>query len=319
MIFERWPAALVRLLAVCVVLAGSQGCGPVDQAGGGLGDPAAGASAPGNPTGLAQPSAPSTGQPLQNPIATSFAPSSPTGGAGSGSFEKILAKGPKWSWVWQYTGQPVSTRADLHVLDGFDHSAGDYKQIVDKGSFPVAYFSCSFEGWRPDAGKWTDADKGPKMDGWDENWPNPGGPNFWSIMEARLDYMRGKMAQVTGGTFVPRSCGIEWDNVDLYDSIGLGHARGLEFLQRLKSLTESKGFIFALKNCVEMVPDLKGVELYVNEQAQQYGEIATYQNVGVTSPVLNVEYERPSSSPGYVYTLYYPDPKKIDGNGLPVS
>ena len=93
--------------------------------------------------------------------------------SGESKFDSLLQRGGPWSWIWQYLDSPVTTSADLHVLDGFDHSASNFRTIIDKGSFPIAYFSCSYEAWRPDGNKWTSSDKGKKMDGWDERWPAP--------------------------------------------------------------------------------------------------------------------------------------------------
>lgn len=247
------------------------------------------------------------------------------------TYDKLLQQGipnkdgsgKLWTWVWQYTGFPVDTLAHIHVLDG-DSPASEFKQIMEKGSFPVAYISCSFEPWRGDSAAWKSSDKGRSMSPpWgDEKWPNEKAikdhnSNLWLVYENRLREMATKLAPITGGRV--NLCGIEWDNVDLYDSIGLGKTEGLKFLKKLKELTEYYGFIFVLKNSTEMVSKLPEVKLYINEQAQQYDEIDVYKTVGLTVPVLNVEYRRPASSPAYVYTLFYSSVTNINGKGEPIE
>lgn len=234
------------------------------------------------------------------------------------TYRELMARPKPLTWIWQYNGSPLRKKADIHVLDGFDHSREDYDLIRKKGSFPVAYFSCSYESWRPDAKQWKESDKGPKMAGWDERWPSPSAikdhnSNLWKIYQGRLNYFTQKVIPLTRE---PGSFAIEWDNVDLYSSIKLGDTEGLRFLKHLKMITERSGFVFVLKNSVEMIDRLPGVEMYVNEEAQQWGEIGAYSRVGQYAPVLNVEYKRPKSFPPYVYTIYYPSQNRIDGNAI---
>ena len=234
------------------------------------------------------------------------------------NYQKLIAKGAPWTWIWQYTGDPLSKSADIHVLDGFDHSVDDFRSLTEKGSFPVAYFSCSYESWRPDASQWRSSDKGKKMSGWDELWPAPSAirdhnSNLWRVYEGRLDTFKEKISSITTE---PWCFAIEWDNVDLYSSISLGHTEGLRFLRKLKQITEQRGFVFALKNSTEMIDDLKGVQMYINEEAQQWNELHTYSQVGRHVPVLNVEYRRPKQFPSYAYTIYYQSISNINGNAI---
>ncbi len=242
------------------------------------------------------------------------------------TYEGLISQGiprkgssPLWTWVWQYSGNPVDTLAHVHVLDAEDHSAEDFKTVMEKGSFPVAYISCSFEDWRSDASDWAAADKGKKMSGWDERWPSATSikdhhSNLWSVYEGRVRRLAEKLAPITAPDPTTRRCGIEWDNVDLYDSIDLGTTEGVRFLKRLKQLTEHYGFIFVLKNSVEVIDLLPNVEMYINEQGQQYNEIQAYAEVGKKVPVLNVEYrKKPKSSPPYVFTLFYTNTGNING------
>lgn len=234
------------------------------------------------------------------------------------TYNQLVAKGGPWTWIWQYTGKPLSGQADIHVLDGYDHSIDDYRYIINKGSYPVAYFSCSYESWRPDAKQWQRSDKGKKMAGWDELWPAPGAikdhnSNIWKMYEQRLDYFLTKSRAITPE---PWTFAIEWDNVDLYDSIGLGRKEGLRFLRHLKHITEKRGLIFILKNSVEVIDQLPDVKMYVNESGQKWNEIHYYKNVGKVKPVLNVEYQKPKHFPDYVYTIYYPNQNKIDGRAI---
>ena len=143
--------------------------------------------------------------------------------------------------------------------------------------------------------------------------------NLWKIYRERLQYFRDKLTNAQGGNFQNRSCGIEWDNVDLYDSIGLGMVEGKKFLDRLRKITEDQGFVFALKNSVDILPQLDDrYELFINEEAQQWNEIEAYKEVGKKFPVLNVEYKRPRGSPDYVTTHYYHSMERIDGKGFTV-
>lgn len=238
-------------------------------------------------------------------------------------YEKLVSRGPQWSWIWQYMGEPVSTPADLHVLDGFNHNTAAFRSVIAKGSFPVAYFSCSYERYRPDSKLWRQSDKGKKMSGWDELWPAPAAiknhdSNLWKIYAGRLRVLQRKLHPVTGGK--PECCGVEWDNVDLYSSIKLGMPEGLRFLRHLKKITEDHGFVFALKNSVEAVPHLPGVKLYINESGQQYfrsrnePELFYYSKVGRKVPVLNVEYTRRRvRAYPFAYTIYYSSRTRING------
>ena len=81
-------------------------------------------------------------------------------------------------------------------------------------------------------------------------------------------------------------------------------------------MTEEKGFVFALKNSTEVIKDIKGVRLYINESAQRWGELSAYKTVGLKVPVLNVEYKRPKVFVPYAYTIYYSNPNIINGKAI---
>ncbi|OAG07288.1 family 114 glycoside hydrolase, partial [Paraphaeosphaeria sporulosa] len=137
----------------------------------------------------------------------------------------------------------------------------------------VCYFSAgTYEPWREDKGLFLPADKGKKMEEWDEYWLDLKSSNVKSIMEARI-----KRAAEAG-------ChAIDPDNIDGYsnDSKGKAHQDGfkydnqvyIDYVRWLSATATKYKMVTGLKNALEISSKvLDVIEFAVNEQCHEVGE-----------------------------------------------
>jgi hypothetical protein len=151
----------------------------------------------------------------------------------------------------------------------------------------VCYFSAgSFENWRPDAGKFTTADKGANLDGWPgERWLDIRSANVRQIMSARLDLAKAKGCD-----------GVESDNIDGYtNATGLPLQAGdqLDYNRFLADQAHARGLAIGLKNDVDQLAQLEPYfDFAVNEQCNEYAECGGYSVfIARGKPVFNAEYK----------------------------
>ena len=208
-----------------------------------------------------------------------------SGGGGSGGGAGGSAGGvPAYAtFHLNYTGDKDWSKCaerDFVVFDMFDSSAVDFAKCKGMGARMLCYFSSQYEDWRPDAGDFGQL--GSALDGWaGEKWVKPSDPANLAVMIARLD-----MA-------VTRGCeGIDLDNVD-HD----GHE---SYVMKIFDAARSKGLLVSQKNAVEKIGLFwDKVDMYQNEQCQQYDECSAYEGLG--RPVYNIEYSACKTVP-YLYS-----------------
>ncbi len=158
---------------------------------------------------------------------------------------------------------------DIVIFDLLDTSEADLQTCKGLGAKMVCYFSSQYEEWRDDAGEFGNL--AGALDGWPgENWVDPNDPANLAVMEARLDIA------------VAKGCdGVDIDNIDR-----AGHE---DYVIDIFSAARTRGLLVSQKNAIEKI-DLffDYVDLYQNEQCQEYDECAAYEGLG--RPVYNIEY-----------------------------
>jgi endo-alpha-1,4-polygalactosaminidase (GH114 family) len=215
----------------------------------------------------------------------------PAGSGGGGGNSGNLK-----TWSIQYEGPIVARGKDYHIVDMYDVSSTDIAKLKSQGTKPIAYFSSQYENWRKDASQFSKSDIGKSLDGWKgENWINPRSAAVRAIMLKRLDYAKSR------GFY-----GVDVDNVDFYEfsnGFGSGASDAVDYVKFLARAAHARGLKFGLKNAVDIIPATRGViDYYVNEQAHQYDDLDAYR--GVSKPVFNIEYRRPSKGTRGMYTIY---------------
>ncbi|CAN8098340.1 unnamed protein product [Discula destructiva] len=150
----------------------------------------------------------------------------------------------------------------------------------------ICYFSAgSYEPYRPDSWKFTDADKGKELDGWPgEYWLDLNSDNVRSIMTARIEIA----AQMN-------CTGIDPDNVDGYDNdngFGLTQDDSISFMRFLAQEASLRGLMTGLKNAGDIIDDvIDYVQFSVNEQCALYGECDVFTAFpNASKPVFHIEY-----------------------------
>lgn len=169
---------------------------------------------------------------------------------------------------------------DVVVYDLLDTPADDLAECKALGATMLCYFSSQYEEWRDDAEQFG-ALQGP-LDGWPgEQWVDPDDPANVAVMLARLDVA------------VSKGCdGIDLDNVDRD-----GHEA---YVSTLFTEARARGLLVSQKNAIEKIDlffDL--VDLYQNEQCQEYAECDAYEGLG--RAVYNIEYS-PCQPLPYLYS-----------------
>jgi hypothetical protein len=178
--------------------------------------------------------------------------------------------------------------SDYVVFDMFDTSKEDFDRCKAMGAKMLCYFSSQYEEWRPDAKHFGKL--GSKLDGWEgERWISPDDPKNLTVMKYRLGMAKWKCD------------GIDLDNIDRE-----GHEQYiLEIFKEAKKL----GLLVSQKNALEKIEFFRPyVDLYQNEQCQEYNECDFYRAVG--KPVFNIEYKSCRSFP-FMYSVQK-DMQKMD-------
>jgi hypothetical protein len=172
------------------------------------------------------------------------------------------------------------SQRDFVVFDMLDTPATDIAKCKGMGARMLCYFSSQYENWRADAGGFGKL--GSALDGWaGERWVDPADPANLAVMMNRLD------------TAVSKGCdGIDLDNID--------HAGHESYVMKIFSGAHARGLLVSQKNA----PDKIGlfwdkVDMYQNEQCQQYDECGAYEGLG--RPVYNIEYSACKVIP-YLYS-----------------
>lgn len=187
------------------------------------------------------------------------------------------------SFHLNYTQTKDFTRCaerDFVIFDMEDTPAADFAQCKGMGATMLCYFSSQYEDWRDDAGDFGALDG--TLDGWPgEFWVDTSDPANLAVMTARLDLA------------VLRGCdGIDLDNID--------HAGHEPYVTTIFEEARARGLLVSQKNAIEKIElfaDL--VDLYQNEQCQEFGECAAYEGLG--KPVYNIEYT-PCQTLPYLYS-----------------
>lgn len=169
---------------------------------------------------------------------------------------------------------------DFVVFDLEETEAADFQTCKDMGARMLCYFSSQYEEWREDASEFGALDE--PLDDWPgEFWVDPDDPATLAVMEARLD------------TAVAKGCdGVDVDNIDRD-----GHEA---YISTIFESARSRGLLVSQKNAIEKIDlffDL--VDLYQNEQCQEYDECEAYETLG--RPVHNIEYT-PCQTLPYLYS-----------------
>lgn len=205
------------------------------------------------------------------------------------------------TWSIQYKDKLQVRSRDYHVVDLFDVKDEDLGRIKEAGSKPVCYFSSQYEEWRPDSNKFRGSDLGKKLDVWKgERWIKTKSENVRSIMIDRI-----RLAK-------DRGCyAIDVDNTDFYSygsKTGFSETKedAIDYVSYLINATHALGMKYSLKNSLELIKHLDGVDFYQNESCHQYNECGVYKDV--KKPVFNIEYKK-CYKPDFenMFVLYKPD------------
>lgn len=191
------------------------------------------------------------------------------------------------TWQWQLAGAPnTSYEVDVYDLDLFDTDAEVIADLHARGRRVLCYFSAgSSEDWRPDAHRFTRADRGWKLDDWaGERWLDIRSENVLAVMLDRLDLA------------VEKGCdGVEPDNMDAYQNASgfrLSADDQLGWNRRIANEAHLRGLAVALKNDGDQAAALVDYfDLSLNEQCHQYQECAQLEPfTAAGKPILNAEY-----------------------------
>ncbi|KXS18615.1 glycoside hydrolase family 114 protein, partial [Gonapodya prolifera JEL478] len=133
------------------------------------------------------------------------------------------------------------------------------------------YFSAgSFENWRPDSNIFPQSVIGKQLVGW------PG--EYWLDSESQPLRFHGPIMQSRMALGSDKGCdGFDPDNVDAFAQTGTGWtisvAHQLTFNRFLADTAHSMGKLVALKNCLDLIPELYPYfDFAVVEQCAQYNE-----------------------------------------------
>ena len=185
------------------------------------------------------------------------------------------------AWGFENGGQDNVSAATLVVdVDLFDDQAM-IAPLKAAGHIVICYYSAgSWEGWRPDANEteWAEV-KLDKMSGWSELWLDIRKLDvLQTLMGARID-----LAASLGCD------GIEPDNTDCYDNSKCWKNMSnpaetkksattyqVSYNTWTASYAHSKGLAVALKNTLDLVPQLHALyDFAINEECLHYDECGT--------------------------------------------
>ncbi|KAH6688235.1 glycoside hydrolase superfamily [Leptodontidium sp. MPI-SDFR-AT-0119] len=234
-----------------------------------------------------------------NPVVVTTSSSAPASVSASAKPTSAQVAGELWqpvagsTWQIELSGVVTDTSypADVFDLDLFDTPQSTIDALHAAGKKVICYFSAgSFENWRPDQGDFQAADKGSRLQGWEnEWWLNTKTANVRSIMAARIDIAASKGCDA-----------VDPDNVDGYNNangVGLTAADGTDFLNFLADTAHAKGLSIGLKNAGDLVGEvLDKMQFHVNEQCIEYDECHLFKPfIDAGKPVFHIEY--PESAP----------------------
>ncbi len=192
------------------------------------------------------------------------------------------------TWAWQLKGElNTSYEADVYVIDMFEQlTEKNIQPLQELGRQVICYFSAgTYEPWRPDAELFAAVGSGEAHIGFpDEFWLDIRNPTIAKLMVNRMD-----MAVALGCD------GVELDNVDAFvNSTGFDITQedALVYTKILANEAHKRGLAVALKNNVELVPDVVDYfDLLINEECFEWNECEGYfPIIEAGKPVFNVEY-----------------------------
>jgi len=193
------------------------------------------------------------------------------------------------SGVVDVSGASITPDLPIYDVDLFETPTSTIDALKKKFNKKViCYFSAgTIEEGRPDAGNFTEADKGAVMPEWpEERWLHVNNERVRKNMAWRIQLAAAKGCD-----------GIDPDNIDAYNNEGTGVEElsvddAVAYIQYLSSVATPLNLAMGLKNGLEIVDRVVDiVQFAVNEQCHQYDECDGY--AGVTKqnkPVFNVEY-----------------------------
>ncbi len=185
---------------------------------------------------------------------------------------------------------------DYVVFDMFDSTLSEFNKCAADGAKMICYFSSQYEEWRPDAGDFRSQDLGRSLDGWaGEKWVDIKSGHVKNIMRARMNWAQDRGCDV-----------VDVDNVDFYHyRTGFDNSRqtAIDYIEFLANEAHARNMEFSLKNATEIIAETyQFVDMYQNEQCQQYNECEIYKGLG--KPVFNIEYkEAKCKAVPYMYSV----------------
>ena len=195
------------------------------------------------------------------------------------------------TWQYQLSGPlDVSADADVFVVDWEETTAGQVRELHDRGRRAVCYVNAgAYEEWRSDAPRYPADVLGAPLDGWPgERWLDIRRTDvLLPLLAARFDVCRDKDFDA-----------VEGDNVDGYandSGFPLGAGDQLAFDRAVADLAHGRGLEVGLKNDVEQLAELEpSFDFAINEECHAYDECGAYEPfVRAGKAVLNVEYSAP--------------------------
>jgi hypothetical protein len=196
------------------------------------------------------------------------------------------------SWQWQLSGTlNTSVKADVYDVDWFDTSAAQVAALHAVGRHVICYVDVGgVEPYRPDYYRYTSADKGNTVSGWDEFYADTRSANVRSIIKDRIV----QQCAAKGFDAVETDLDDTWLEGSAVTGglhpLPLNQATGLDFLQFLSSTIQSQGLAWFAKNGADPVfqsfasSHAKGE---VNEECSVYSECGV---LATNIPILHAEY-----------------------------
>lgn len=209
-------------------------------------------------------------------------------------------------WMWMING-PINIDNPSHMgttvkdylgndapdpvvygIDGFDNTANTVASLHARGKKAICYVSAgSSENWRPDFGQFVPSVMGNPLDGWPgERWLDIRNIAVLEpIMKARIEMCANKGFDA-----------VEFDNVDGYSNnsgFPLTAANQINYNTKLAQWAHEQGMAAALKNAVELVPQLwREFDFAINESCNRYQECSAYSThfIANNKAVFQVEY-----------------------------
>lgn len=174
----------------------------------------------------------------------------------------------------------------VYDIDGFDNTAATVQAIKDRGYIAICYVDVGgWESYRPDAGCFTTADKGAKMQGWPEYYLDIRSQNVRNCMATRIQ------TQCKNKGF----SAVEPDVIDAYannSGFPLTAADQISYNRFLADTIHSMGMSAGLKGDTDQAPQLAPYfDWTLNEECAQYSECGQLNNfLTANKAVFQVEY-----------------------------